>query len=123
MLLKSVRVRNFKLMRDVSINFSADPARPLTVIRGENGSGKTTLLWAMLWGLYGMDGLPKPNGEPPRLTSTFCPPGSPVQVEVEIVFSHTDNQGQTSEYRLRVQVPPARVRLLALLEQRRAGNG
>ena len=102
MLIKSVHIVRFKLMRDVTIHFSVDPARPLTVIRGENGSGKTTLLYAMLWGLYGMAGLAKvANVDAPRLTSTFCPAGSPVAVEAEIVFEHTDDMGMSSEYRLR----------------------
>jgi DNA sulfur modification protein DndD len=99
MLLRSVHISNFKLMRDVTINFSVDPARPLTVVRGENGSGKTTLLYAMLWGLYGMDGLPG-NGKELRLTSTYCPAGKPVLVEVDIFFDHTDDMGLTSQYRL-----------------------
>ncbi len=74
MLLRSAHIRNFKLMRDITIDFSVDPTRPLTVIRGENGSGKTTLLYAMLWGLYGMEGLPRPTSDKElRLTSTYCP--------------------------------------------------
>ncbi len=105
MLIRSAHIRNFKLMRDVTIGFSADPARPLSVIRGENGSGKTTLLYAMLWGLYGMDGLPRPtNDKDLRLTSTYCPTGTPVLVEVEIIFDHTDDMGLTSQYRLRRMV-------------------
>jgi DNA sulfur modification protein DndD len=105
MLIKSVHIARFKLMCDVTIHFSIDPARPLTVIRGENGSGKTTLLYAMLWGLYGMAGLARvANVDAPRLTSTFCPAGSPVGVEVEIVFEHTDDMGMSSEYRLRRMV-------------------
>jgi DNA sulfur modification protein DndD len=92
-------------MRDVTIAFSVDPVRPLTVIRGENGSGKTTLLYAMLWGLYGMNGLPRPtNDQALRLTSTYCPTGTPVLVEVEITFDHTDDMGLTSQYRLRRMV-------------------
>ncbi|WP_082310429.1 AAA family ATPase [Nonomuraea sp. SBT364] len=117
MLIKSVHIARFKLMRDVTIHFSVDPAKPLTVIRGENGSGKTTLLYAMLWGLYGMQGLTKvANVDTPRLTSTFCAPGVPVNVEVEIVFEHTDDLGTSSDYRLRrmvletpmVDAPPRR---------------
>ena len=41
------------------------------------------------------------NADALRLTSTFCPVGSPVAVEVEIVFDHTDDMGLTSQYRLR----------------------
>jgi DNA sulfur modification protein DndD len=101
MLLRSAHIRNFKLIRDVTIDFSIDRTRPLTVIRGENGSGKTTLLYAMLWGLYGMGGLPRPtNDKELRLTSTYCPTGTPALVEVEIIFDHTDDMGLTSQYRL-----------------------
>jgi DNA sulfur modification protein DndD len=105
MLIKSVHIHRFKLMRDVKIFFSVDSAKPLTVIRGENGSGKSTLLYAMLWGLYGVQGLTKiANVDAPRLTSTFCPIGVPVTVEVEIIFEHTDDMGINSEYRLRRMV-------------------
>ena len=52
------RVRNFKLLEDVSVEFSIDPDRPLTVIRAENGSGKTSLLYSLTWAIFGTDGLP-----------------------------------------------------------------
>ena len=54
---KSALIVNFKLLREVSLDFSLDPARPVTVIRAENGSGKTSTLSALQWGLYGDAGL------------------------------------------------------------------
>ena len=48
-----------------------------------------------------MNGLPRPtNDQALRLTSTYCPAGTPVLVEVEIIFDHTDDMGLTSQYRL-----------------------
>ena len=47
MRLLDVRVQNFKLLKDVSIEFSTEAAKPLTVIRAENGSGKTSMLYAL----------------------------------------------------------------------------
>ena len=52
------RFKNFRLLRDVEIDFSTDPEKNLTVIRAENESGKTTLLMGLQWGLYGDAALP-----------------------------------------------------------------
>ncbi len=49
---------NFRLLRDLELDFSTDPDKRLTVIRAENESGKTTILTALQWGLYGDDALP-----------------------------------------------------------------
>ena len=55
--------RNFRLLRDVEIDFSTNPNKPLTVIRAENESGKTTLLLGLQWGLYGEAALPGRSGD------------------------------------------------------------
>ena len=52
------RFENFRLLRDLELDFSTDPNKRLTVIRAENESGKTTILWGLQWGLYGDDALP-----------------------------------------------------------------
>ena len=57
------RFQNFRLLRDVEIDFSTDPDKPLTVIRAENESGKTTLLVGLQWGLYGDPALPGRSSE------------------------------------------------------------
>ena len=44
---------NFRLLRDLVLDFSTDDAKNLTVIRAENESGKTTILIALQWALYG----------------------------------------------------------------------
>jgi DNA sulfur modification protein DndD len=49
---------NFRLLRDLEIQFANDPKRHLTVIRAANESGKTTILHALQWALYGDAALP-----------------------------------------------------------------
>lgn len=100
MRLLSAHIRNFKLLEEVDLEFSSDPLRPLTVIRAENGSGKTSLLYALVWALYGVDGLPKQAREL-RLTSTACPTGTPVEVQIRVEFEHYD---EASESRVRYRL-------------------
>src|SRR5689334_15600234 len=50
--------QNFRLLRDLEIDFSVDWAKKLTVIRAENETGKTTILNALQWALYGDAALP-----------------------------------------------------------------
>ena len=49
---------NFRLLRDLELDFSTDSERNLTVIRAENETGKTTILNGLQWALYGDDALP-----------------------------------------------------------------
>lgn len=99
MRLLSVRVQNFKLLRDVGVTFSTDRAKPLTVIRAENGSGKTSMLYALSWAFYGGDGLPA-EARNSRLVATTCPAGVPVEIKVTVDFEHTDSDGIRTRYRL-----------------------
>ncbi|MGN9915359.1 AAA family ATPase [Micromonospora palomenae] len=99
MRLLAVRVQNFKLLNDVSLTFSTDRAKPLTVIRAENGSGKTSMLYALSWAFYGQDGLPD-EARTSRLLATTCPAGVPVEIKVTVDFEHTDPDGIRSRYRL-----------------------
>ena len=50
--------QNFRLLRDLKLDFSSDPVRRLTVIRAANESGKTTILHGLQWALYGEAALP-----------------------------------------------------------------
>ena len=50
--------KNFRLLRDLCLDFSTDHTKKLTVIRAENESGKTTILNGLQWALYGDDALP-----------------------------------------------------------------
>ncbi|WP_299438145.1 AAA family ATPase [uncultured Rhodospira sp.] len=50
--------QNFRMLRDLELNFSSDPEKKLTVIRAANESGKTTILHGLQWALYGDAALP-----------------------------------------------------------------
>ena len=58
--------QNFRLLRDLELEFSRDPHKKLTVIRAANESGKTSVLHGLQWALYGDEALPG-NGEGFRL--------------------------------------------------------
>lgn len=51
--------KNFRLLRDLTLDFSTDTTKKLTVIRAENETGKTTILNGLQWALYGDDALPE----------------------------------------------------------------
>lgn len=51
-------INNFRLLKDLTLDFSTDPEKPLTVIRAANESGKTTCEYALMWGLWGERALP-----------------------------------------------------------------
>jgi DNA sulfur modification protein DndD len=88
MKIKSVRIQNFKLLREVALDFSVDSNRPVTVIRAENGSGKTSALTALQWGLYGDAGLEQSAREV-RLSPSDWPDGKRCEIRVQIDFAHT----------------------------------
>tara|TARA_R110002072_G_scaffold106682_2_gene232920 strand:+ start:2616 stop:4760 length:2145 start_codon:yes stop_codon:yes gene_type:complete len=50
--------QNFRLLRDLELDFSSDTEKNLTVVRAANESGKTTILHALQWALYGDTALP-----------------------------------------------------------------
>lgn len=50
--------QNFRLLRNLELEFSTYPERNLTVIRAANETGKTTILHGLQWALYGDSALP-----------------------------------------------------------------
>jgi DNA sulfur modification protein DndD len=52
MLIKSLRLKNFRQFEDITLAFSTDPEKNVTVLVGGNTFGKTTLIRAFLWCLY-----------------------------------------------------------------------
>ena len=54
MLLKSIKLENFRQFRNESIDFDqGEGGKNVTIIIGENGTGKTTFAQAFFWCLYG----------------------------------------------------------------------
>jgi DNA sulfur modification protein DndD len=54
MLIRSIKLENFRQFRNESLNFArCDDGRNVTIIIGQNGSGKSTFLQSFLWCLYG----------------------------------------------------------------------
>jgi len=49
----SLGTTNFRMLRDLTFDFSVDPDKPITIIRAENETGKTTLWRAIAWLLHG----------------------------------------------------------------------
>lgn len=93
---------NFRLLRDLKLDFSTDSIKKLTVIRAENESGKTTILNALQWALYGEDALPG-KGRGYRLspidwhTSENTRVPISVQVDFEITNYRETRRGDTLE--------------------------
>jgi DNA sulfur modification protein DndD len=88
--LKSAEFTNFRLLQNVSVSFSSDPDKSLTVIRAANECGKTTMLRALTWGFFGDDALP---GRNPRTEFRLSPldwdvakQGNEVGIAVELTF-------------------------------------
>lgn len=53
-----VRIENFRILKELALDFATTDEKNLTVIRAANESGKTTLLMALQWGLFGDEALP-----------------------------------------------------------------
>ncbi len=50
---KSIKLKNFRVFPELSLDFSTDPEKNVTLLIGENRSGKTTFSQAMIWCLFG----------------------------------------------------------------------
>jgi DNA sulfur modification protein DndD len=105
LILKKISITNFRAATDVIIPFcNDDPQKNVTVVRAENKTGKTTILNALLWGLFGENGLPNDY----RIANLNKKKNETVEIEVAIDFKHTTRVSQltgnetqkTAEYRL-----------------------
>ena len=91
--MKIIRARfeNFRLLRELELNFSTDPDKRLTVLRAENESGKTTILTGLQWGLYGDLALGKTAGDfrlhPIDWVDTKV--SIPISVEIDMEITRT----------------------------------
>lgn len=82
--------QNFRLLRDLELEFSTDNTKKLTVIRAENETGKTTVMNGIQWALYGDDALPG-KGRGFRLHPIDWPDagGERVPIAVQVDFETT----------------------------------
>ena len=87
MKLLRARFHNFRLLRDLSLDFSSDPDKKLTVIRAANESGKTTILLALQWALYGDDALPG-RGQGFRLRPLDLDPDEEELIQVAVAVEY-----------------------------------
>ena len=95
MLLKSIRLSNFRQFQDASMTFAdGKNGKNVTLIIGDNGTGKTTFAQAFLWCLYGETSFSDKNLLNTHVARRMTP-SSKERVEVELVLSHG-----TNEYRL-----------------------
>ena len=94
---------NFRLLRDLELDFSTNRTKKLTVIRAENDTGKTTILNALQWALYGYDVLPG-KGKDFRLypIDWDASDGKPIPISVKVDFEiqKGDIPRSTERYRI-----------------------
>lgn len=133
MILERLVLENFRQFKGrQEIVFSDLREQNVTVVHAENGFGKTTLLKALLWGLYGRDGLMGNDGNP----DDFERPDSIIQeglalrakdplalsATVEITFKHdADRYILTRQLNLAQQRANPRQTILSL-EVMRSGQ-
>lgn len=108
MKLLRAKFQNFRLLRDLELDFSSDPGKKLTVIRAANESGKTTILHGLQWALYGDSALPG-KGEDFRLHPIDWDVDEhkkvPIMVTVEFeLTTHRQSGGELRETRQRYRL-------------------
>lgn len=87
MLLKSIRLENFRQFVNEQIDFSTDSNQNVTLIIGENGTGKTTFAQAFFWCLYGETSFTDKTMLN-RTVSERMTPDQKVTVKVELKLIH-----------------------------------
>lgn len=96
--IRRAQFQNFRLLRDVELEFSTDFEKPLTVVRAENDTGKTTLLNGLTWALFGDAALPGSRTafrlHPIDWDAAVNGPTVPIKVTVEFaaVDEETDSE-------------------------------
>lgn len=80
--------KNFRLLRDLEVDFSVEPQKQLTVIRAENETGKTTILNSLQWALFGDEGLPS-KGTYRIIPVDWDGSSGAADIIAELEFEHT----------------------------------
>lgn len=91
----NLRLKNFLLFEDLEIEFSKDPNKPVTVIRGENETGKTTLFRAFQWTIFGKESLQRLDPEKDHAFRPVWLLGEPGQeiTEATLLFEVERDEG------------------------------
>lgn len=55
MLITRIIAKNFKTYKDLDLELTAEPDKPIILIGGDNGGGKTTLFQSIYFALYGLN--------------------------------------------------------------------
>ncbi|MEP6389021.1 MAG: AAA family ATPase, partial [Halioglobus sp.] len=79
-------INNFRLLKGLTLDFSCDEDKNLTVVRAANETGKTTCKTALLWGLFGNRALPGEGKKYPLFPSDKKETLRNAEVSVEIEF-------------------------------------
>lgn len=93
MLLKSLKLSNFRQFRNEEINFSVDKERNVTIIIGENGTGKTTFAQAFFWCLYGETDF-KDKSMLNKIVAADMTPNNDAIVKVSLSLIHAEVEYQ-----------------------------
>ena len=93
MILEKIVMENFRQFKGTqSLELSDLRERNVTVVHAENGAGKTTILKAVLWGLYGHDGLRDDFEQPSNIihegTAHACKTPESLVASVTLHFRH-----------------------------------
>ena len=84
MLITRIAAKNYKTYKDLDLDLSVKPDKPIVLIGGQNGGGKTTLFQAIYAALYGLD--VKDGDHFKRLISASVPFTNDLKIELEIDF-------------------------------------
>ena len=89
MIIKGIRMYNFRQYMDVSLEFSTDPEKNITLVMGDNGTGKTTLAQAFTWCLFGTTDF-EMQEVINRKVRDKLPPGGKNKTVVEMSVNYND---------------------------------
>lgn len=84
MIIKRIRISNYKTYLSLDLDLSVDDERPIILIGGRNGGGKTTLFEAIYGALYGLK--VKKKEELEELFNDGGRDTVPARIELEITF-------------------------------------
>jgi len=85
MLIKNIKVSNYKTYRSLDLDLSVDADRPIILIGGKNGGGKTTLFEAIYGALYGLEKMDQKRFR--QLLNMGMVQGPDPEIQLQLTFS------------------------------------